>query len=94
LLSVFKEALGAVQAPAWNIPVPEPSLARPAAAALLDGITLTLDPRLAREWLRRVLGVAAAHGSREAGALALAARTDRLDALALLEPRSARMSHA
>jgi FdhE protein len=84
-LSVFEEALHAMQDQAWDIPVPEPSLVRPAAAALLDGITLTLDPRLAREWLRRLLGVAVANSSRDAGALALAARTDRLDALALLE---------
>jgi FdhE protein len=84
-LQVLAETLRAAQHPAWNRAAQECDRERPAATALLDGVTLTVDPRLARDWIRRLLEVAAASGSRDAWALTVAARANRLDALAFLE---------
>lgn len=84
-LDMLAETLRAIPDPTWDAGALEPDPERPAGTVLLDGALLTVPPRLAHDWLRRLLAVAAEGGCRDAGALAAASRADRLDALGLFE---------
>jgi FdhE protein len=75
-LDLLEITAAEAQRRAWDDAVPDGASA---AAPLLAGTTLMLDPRVAADWLRRLLAAAAAH------APALSSAAARLDALAALE---------
>lgn len=83
-LGLLEETIRALDDAAWDAAVPTPAFDRPANAPLLHGTTLSLDPRIARRWARKLLKCAAARP--DPGAASLARFRERnLDAVALLE---------
>jgi FdhE protein len=87
-LALLAEARRAFDDPLWARAVPEGAAGSPETRSpdrpLLHGATLRLDAQGAGRFVRRLFKVAAAGGG-TAGPLGAAARTERLDALALLE---------
>ncbi len=84
-LALLEETLREVHEPSWQLAVPEPRAERLAAAPLLAGAVVALDPSLAGGWVRHLLETAAESGAGGAAALAAAARAGRLDPRAVLE---------
>jgi len=83
-LTLLAETLRALQAPAWAAVVPQPAPERPAAAPLLAGVTLAVDPNMVRRWVRGLLQQAAKVTNPSTVSLA-AISTRRFDPLPLLE---------
>jgi FdhE protein len=83
-LTLLAEALHEREAPVWLAAVPPSCPERPTVVPLLAGMALTLEPRLARSWIRRLLKQATKGTGPVAASLA-AANTRHLDALGLLE---------
>ena len=83
-LTLLAETLHELQAPAWATTVPQPVSERPAAAPLLAGVTLAVEPSMVRRWLRRLLQQAAKDASPHTAPLA-ALDARRFDPLPLLE---------
>lgn len=84
-LALLEQALLEVRDPSWGLAAPEPGAGRAAAAPLLAGAVVVVDPSPAGRWLRRLLETAARGEGAGAASLAAAARADRLDPLAVLE---------
>jgi FdhE protein len=83
-LTLLAETLRALQAPAWAAVVPQPAPERPAAAPLLAGVTLAVDPNMVRRWVRGLLQQAAKVTNPSTASLT-AISTRRFDPLPLLE---------
>jgi hypothetical protein len=81
-LAVVEEALSEADAPAWEAAVPADVPAASAGAPLLAGASLSIDPRLVRNLLQRLLRVAARRGTPEMATLRSVRAAD-LDAVAL-----------
>ncbi len=84
-LALLEETLREVREPGWGLAVPQPRAERPAAAPLLTGAVVVVDPSLAGGWVRHLFETAAENGAAGAAPLAAAARAGRLDPLAVLE---------
>ena len=82
-LTLLKETLSAVNAPAWNSVEPSLDQDREPTAPALAGARIALDPSLGREWAQRLLEIAGRAGGAGAASLRVAAR--RLDGLRFLE---------
>jgi FdhE protein len=83
-LTLLAEALRELKVPAWAAVAPQPDPERPAAAPLLAGVTLAVDPHMVRRWVRRLLQQAATVAHPSTTPLAAIA-TRRFDPLPLLE---------
>jgi FdhE protein len=83
-LTLLAETLRELDAPAWVTVMPQPDPERPAAAPLLAGVTLAVDPTLVRRWVRRLLQQAAKVTTPSTAPLA-AVDTRRFDPLPLHE---------
>ncbi len=85
---------------AWEVAVPQPRADRPVKAPLLCRLQIAIDPRAARQWVRRLLKLAAqAHGRRVDGVALLEAalsqndaRVDALAASAGADPQALRVA--
>src|SRR5919197_2633201 len=83
-LALLEQTLRELDKPAWAAVVPQPCRDRPAGAPLLAEATLTIDPTLARRWVRRLVKQAAAVAGPNACWRAMI-DSRRFDALGLLE---------
>jgi FdhE protein len=83
-LALLEQTLRELDEPAWAAVVPQPCHDRPAGAPLLAEAMLTIDPTLARRWVRRLLKQAAMVAGPNASSRAMI-DSHRFDALGLLE---------
>jgi FdhE protein len=83
-LNLQELVFDAIEDAAWGAHEPELSASRSDGAPLLDGARLSVDPRTARRWVRRLIRAAAEGDEPERASLARL-RSRRLDPLALLE---------
>ncbi len=84
-LNLYAETLRASEDPTWADAVPVLANDRSPIAPLLLGVRVPLSPRQADAWVRHLLTIAGREEGPQSGALAAAAESDRLDAVALLE---------
>jgi FdhE protein len=83
-LTLLTDSLHELDAPAWSRVVPQLHAGRPAAAPLLAGATLAMDPGMVRSWWRRLLRQAAKVAGQGLTALA-AIDSRRFDSLPSFE---------
>ncbi len=84
-LNLYAETLRAGEDPAWAEAVPSLAKDRSPIAPLLMGATVSMPLGQADAWVRHLFAAAGREESPQTAALAAAAESDRLDAVALLE---------